>query len=210
MPSTVDHIRSGESSPRATPEGLTSKQMSFVELAIDEVQQAHRFLETKAGLLLTFESSLLAILLTLIIENLGVIRPLLADIPVVYLQFLGVCTIVYLVILTAQMLTTISVIFPVESPEHCVRLEGCKPARLFFLCKTDSEGRIQPSVRRYLAKLKDMGHDEILQEYIFELEKLSTIRKLKSDQLIRSFRLLKVLIAGAVLLGLLTLIGFFV
>ena len=52
-----------------------------------------------------------------------------------------------------------------------------------------------------------MGEDDIGKEYVFELLKLSYIRKIKSDGLALSFRFLGALIIGITILGFLLALG---
>jgi len=64
-----------------------------------------------------------------------------------------------------------------------------------------------PSVPAYFAQLAKMGEDDIGKEYVFELLKLSYIRKIKSDGLALSFRFLGALIIGITILGFLLALG---
>jgi hypothetical protein len=187
------------------------RRIEFLTLAIEEVQQTNRFLDTKASLIAAFVSSLLVVVLTILIdtEKIEAIQALLLQIPLGYLVLLIVYMAVYAVALTAQVLITLRVIFPHEFPEKHVDLGDYMPRRLFFLFKVDRNGKMQPSVPDYSALLNQMSEDDIINEYVYELEKLSYIRKVKSDRLMRSFRILGGLVVGMAVLGILVVVGTF-
>jgi hypothetical protein len=67
--------------------------------------------------------------------------------------------------------------------------------------------RIEPSVSGYFSQLAAMSDDDITKEYVFELSKLSYIRKAKNDGLALSFRFLGALIIGIAVFGLLLALG---
>jgi hypothetical protein len=185
------------------------KRIEFISLAIDEAQQTNRFLDTKASLIAAFESSLLVIFLSILIDTgkLKAIQAFLLQIPMGYLVFLVVYLAGYVVVLIVQILITLKVIFPHEFPEKHVDLGDYQPRRLFFLFRMDRNGKMIPSVTDYSAQLNQMSGEDIVNEYAYELEKLSYIRKVKSDRLICSFRILGGLIVGIALLAVLVVVG---
>lgn len=187
-------------------EGLDKRRqekVEFLTLAIQEAQQTNRFLDTKASLIAAFESSLLVIFLSILIdtERLQAIRAFFLQVPVAYLVPLIIYLVLYLALLIVQILITLRVIFPQEFPEDHVELGDYQPRRLFFLFRMNEDGKMAPSVEEYLERLREMEEEDIVSEYVYELEKLSYIRKLKSDRLTRSFRILGALIVGVVLLS---------
>jgi len=181
----------------------------FLIKAIEEVQETNRFLDTKAGALIVFESSLLAIAAYSLFDKstLELMQILVNRVAIGYLVFLMICFICYLIALITHILLSLKVILPQENPETHVDFGGFQPKRLFFLHKLDEKRRLKPSVVEYSMQLTDMSDDDIINEYIFELLKLSYIRKTKSDRLAFSFRFLAFLIVGIVMLGLLLALG---
>ena len=181
----------------------------FLKSAIKEAQETNRFLDTKASILVAFESSLLVILVSILIdtEKLQTIQTFLSQIPTGYLVFLIVYTILYVVTLIVQILISLKVVLPKESPESHVNTGDYQPRKLFFLHQTDSNGQITPSIAKYSALLEQMSAQDIIAEYVFELQKLSYIRKVKNDNLGLSFRILNGLIIGTVLFGLFFIAG---
>jgi hypothetical protein len=181
----------------------------FLVKAIEEAQATNRFLDTKAGTLIVFESSLLAIALYSLLDQstLEWIQALARQVPIGYLVVLAACFICYVVGLVVHILLSLRIILPAENPEAYVAQDGFRPQRLFFLHRLDEEGRLRPSVVEYSMRLSGMDDDDIINEYIFELLKLSYIRKVKSDRLSFCFRLLAFLIVGIVVLGLLLALG---
>jgi hypothetical protein len=203
-----------ETAPSADEENETASaniqtKAEFLKTAIEEAQETNRFLDTKASILVAFESSLLVILVSILIdtEKLQTIQTFLARIPPVYLIFLIVYTILYVVVLIAQILITLRVVLPKESPERHVNIGDRQPKKLFFLYETDSNRQIAPSTSEYSTRLGQMSEQDIIDEYVFELQKLSYIRKKKHDSLALSFRILNGLIVGTVLMGLFFIVG---
>lgn len=181
----------------------------FLIQATGEVQETNRFLDTKAGALIVFESSLLAVAVYSLFDKsaLELMQALANQVAVWYLVFLVVCFICYIIMLVAHILFSLRIIFPQENPEAHVDLGDFQPRRLFFLYKLDEKRRLRPSVVEYSTQLAGMSDDDIINEYVFELLKLSYIRKLKSDRLAFSFRFLEFLVVGIVALGLLLVLG---
>jgi len=116
-------------------------------------------------------------------EKLQTIQTFLSQMPGGYLVFLIVYTILYVATLIAQILISLKVVLPKESPESHVNTGDHQPKKLFFLHQTDSNGQITPSTPKYSALLEQMSEQDIVAEYVFELQKLSYIRKVKNDNL---------------------------
>jgi hypothetical protein len=181
----------------------------FLIKAIEEVQETNRFLDTKAGVLVVFESSLFIIAVSSLADTsvLQLIQNLISRAAPGYLIFLAAYLIIYIVALTIHILITLKGIFPQRNPEAHVELGDSQPRRLFFLFELDENEKIRPSLPEYIARLASVSDDDIIQEYALELSKLSYIRRKKSDSLRLSFRLLSVLIVGAVVFGFLLALG---
>lgn len=182
-----------------------SVKIDFLVKAIEEVQETNRFLDTKAGVVVIFESSLLAILLSGLIDKtvLEHIYYLQTNSPKGYFIFLVVFAVVYILGLIVHILLTLKVIFPSESVEDHVDISDFEPRRLFYLYELNKKDVIQPSLVDYAENLAEMTTDEIIKEYIFELLKLSYIRKKKRDRLAFSLKYLGVLILCLVFFGIL-------
>jgi len=186
-----------------------SAKVEFLIKAIEEVQETNRFLDAKAGVLVAFESSLLVIAISSLSDNsrLQLIKNLMAGGAGWYSLLLMVYFTVYVIALLGHILITLRVIFPAENPESHIVLGDFEPKRLFFLHQLDQNQQMTPSVPAYFAQLAKMGEDDIGKEYVFELLKLSYIRKIKSDGLALSFRFLGALIIGITILGFLLALG---
>lgn len=183
----------------------------FLIQAIQEVQETNRFLDTKAGAQIVFESSLLAISVYSLFDKstLELIQTLANNIQTQFWILLIVCFVFYMVVLVIHILLLLRIIFPQENPENHVDLGDFKPRRLFFLHKLDAKQHIRPSLDEYSAQLTNMDKDDIINEFIFELLKLSYIRKVKSDRLAFSFRFLAFLVVGIAVLGVLLVASLF-
>jgi len=181
----------------------------FLIKAIEEVQETNRFLDTKAGVLVVFESSLLIVAVSSLVDasRLQLIQSLISRVAIGYLMLLAVYFIGYVIALVVHILITLRVIFPRETPEAHVELGDFQPKRLFFLHKLDQNQRIKPSLPEYSAQLSAMSDDDIAKEYAFELLKLSYIRQRKSDGLALSFKFLSALLIGIVVFGFLLAFG---
>ena len=181
----------------------------FLIRAIEEVQETNRFLDTKAGVLVAFESFLLAFAAFSVVEKsvLDSVQNVFDEAPGSYVFILGASFAGYLIALVFHVIYTLRVIFPQENPAHHVVYEGFQPHGLFFIYELDEQQQIQPSIPAYARALTEMSDSDILQEYAFEFLKLSYIRKHKSDGLMVSFWLLQTLIVGTALLVLLYVLG---
>lgn len=186
-------------------------KIGFLVKAIEEVQETNRFLDTKAGVLIVFETSLLAVAVYSLFDKSTVefVRDFTNRITVGYLVFMVFCFVSYIVALIIHILLSLRIIFPQENPELHVDLTDFEPKRLFFLYKLNGNQQLRPSVMEYSKQLVSMNDDDITNEYIFELLKLSYIRKLKSDRLKFSFHYLAFLIVGIMLLAFTIVFGLF-
>jgi hypothetical protein len=181
----------------------------FLLKAIAEVQETNRFLDTKAGVIVMFESSLFLILVSSLLDvsRLQLIPAFVSQAATEYLILLTAYLTSYVIALVVHVLVTLRVIFPKQNPESCVKLDDFQPKKLFFLHKLDQNGRMEPSVPEYYAELATLSDDEVDKEYVFEFIKLSYIRKIKYDGLARSFKFLNILVIGAAVFGLLVAFG---
>ena len=184
-------------------------QVEFLAHVIDEVQQTNRFLDTKASILVALESSLLVMLASFLFDagRLQVVQAFLLQIPRWCIVLLLIYSVLWIAALLVQIVFTLRTLIPMESPDRHVDVSGYRPRGLFFLYNLDRNGRMIPSVTEYSFQLSQMSKEDIVNEYVFELEKLSYIRKTKGDLLARSFRVLGGLIVGITVLGLLLFVG---
>ena len=170
-------------------------KIEFLIHAIKEAQTTNDFLDKKAGVMVALESSLVAIVVNNSVnyDNSQILKNLFeAHSPGLILLLL------FMVGVLLHILFTIKVILPSESPEAHIDLGDYQPKRLFFLHKLNSKQKITPSHPDYIAQLSAMSDEELTKEYTFELLKLSYIRKMKSDNLTRSLKFLKLLLVGIV------------
>jgi hypothetical protein len=187
------------------------EQVDFVLNAIEDANETNRFLETKAGVLIAFETSFLAIAAYSLFDKsaLELIQALVSGVASWFLVLLAVYFVGFLVALVMHILFTLRVIMPQEAPEAHVHLGDFEPKRLFFLFKLDQDQKLGPSVTEYSQQLAAMSEAEITSEYVFELLKVSYIRKAKSDRLNASFRYLRYQIIGIVVFAILVALGMF-
>lgn len=182
-----------------------SEKMEFLLKAIEEVQETNRFLDTKAGVVVVFESSLLIMVATSLMDQSvsDLITSIQKNTSTGYFIFLLVFIGVYLAALIFHILHTLKVVFPQESPNQHVDVTDFAPRNLFYLYELNKKDIIQPSVMEYAKKLKKMDDVDITNELIYELMKLSYIRKKKNDRLAFSYRFLGFLIVSLVIFGIL-------
>jgi hypothetical protein len=187
------------------------EHVDFVLNAIEDANETNRFLETKAGVLIAFETSFLAVAAYSLFDKstLELIQTLVSGVASWYLVLLVVCFVVFLIMLVMHILFTLRVTMPQEAPEAHVDLGDFEPKRLFFLHRLDKDQVLGPSVTEYSEQLAAMSEADITGEYIFELLKVSYIRKAKSDRLSASFRYLRYQIVGIVVLAILFALGVF-
>jgi len=183
-------------------------KMDFLFKAIDEVQQTNRFLDAKAGFLSGFESALLVVVISTILDKNKI--QLLFDLynnQRWYFIFLVGYIVLYVISLVMHIFLTLQVIFPSENPGSHIELGDFKSRNIFFIHKLGKNGKIFPPLSLYSEELTKMSQEDIKNEFIFEFLKLSYIRTLKSDRLKFSLRFLYILITGIVILGLLFVFG---
>lgn len=181
-------------------------QNEFVLSAIQDVQETNRFLDAKAGVLIAFETLLLAFAISCLHEDLGsaLIKKLFNHGPSWY----GIMLLGYLTLFTFALLwlifRTIKIISPSRKPE--IELGTHEPKALFYLNEL-KHGKLAKSFAEYKKDLSEMNEESISDEYIFEFLKLSFLRKVKSESIALSLKQLFGMILGIVLLGLLFVLG---
>jgi len=177
------------------------RKIEFVLKSIEEAQETNRFLDTKAGVLVVFESSFLALIAGSLFNTstYEMLQYIISRFALGYSLFLGIYFGLFVVVLGVNVILTLRLMFPAESPEEHIDTKGFEPRRLFFVSELDEDKRLRPSVVEYSTELANLRDGDILQEYIFELLKLSYIRNLKQARLATSFRLLQVLIIAIAL-----------
>jgi hypothetical protein len=166
-------------------EEIAENRFEFVYKAIEEVQESNRFLDTKAGLLVVFESSVFVIIIAGIFEQSAITfyRQLLSQLSPGWEILIKGVVILYLLSICLQILYTLRTIFPSEAPHLHVNLGSFSPTELFYQYKLDSNDRMATSVVQFSKQLCEMDRGDILMELTYEFLKLSYIRKKKSDRL---------------------------
>ncbi|NTW09593.1 MAG: hypothetical protein HGA28_08515 [Anaerolineaceae bacterium] len=182
---------------------ITELKTRFLLEAMGEAQQTNRFLDAKAGVLVSFESALLFLVVAIIFDSrrFAEIKGTILSMPAWNSALILVYCAVYLSILIAHIIYTLRALSPARDPEQHVSMGGYKSKRLFFLKRDDSSGKIQPSVAEYAGRLSSLKDREVIHELVFELMKLSYIRDVKSERVQRSLEALKYLIVGTVVFG---------
>jgi hypothetical protein len=186
-------------------------RIDFLTRSIEEAHRTIRFTDMKAAGLVIFESLLLVVAIAGFAGNpmRGLVRNLIEEGVIWYAALILATFILYAMALVVHILLTIRVLLPVDKPELHVNLGDFDPVGLFYLGRLDEERRITPSVSAYGETLGEMGEEEMAGEYIFELQKLAFIRRIKGDRLALSVLLLAGLIIGVTMFGfLLAIAGF--
>ncbi|MBE0669647.1 MAG: hypothetical protein IH588_03590, partial [Anaerolineales bacterium] len=182
---------------------LYSKQREIIDLkteflleALNEVQETNRFLDAKAGVLVSIETTLLFVVVAMIFdsEKFIAIEHTLKSMPLWNSLLVLLFCAIYLTFLVAHIVYTVKVLNPLKNPEKFVQIDGYKPKGLFFLGKNKTNGKIHPSMKEYVKQLSTLKDSEILNELVFELMKMSYIRDTKSERVENSLSLLKYLI----------------
>jgi len=186
-----------------TRQEISSIKIQFLLEAIQEAQQTNRFLDTKAGVLVSFESALLFLVVATVFDSqrFTEIKATILSMPVWNSALILAYCAAYLLTFVAHIIYTIKVLGPSKDPQEYVRMEGYKPGGLFFLTKDKSDGKIHPSVKAYAGRLASIRDSDVINELIFELMKLSYIRDTKAGRVQRSLEVLKYLIVGIVVFG---------
>jgi hypothetical protein len=186
-------------------------KIDFLTHSIEEAHRTIRFTDIKAAGLVIFESLWLIIAIAGFAGNpmRQLVRSLIDQGVIWYAALILATFILYAMALVVHILMTIRVLLPVDKPELHVNLGDFEPVGLFFLGRLDEEGRTKPSVSEYGETLGEIGDEEMGGEYIFELQKLAYIRRIKGDRLSLSVLLLAGLIIGITMFGfLLAIAGF--
>ncbi|MCL4273696.1 MAG: hypothetical protein KJZ77_07480 [Anaerolineales bacterium] len=182
---------------------VNGAKMLFLLEAIKDVQETNRFLDTKAGVLVGIESTLLFAVVATIFDSqkYTAIKETLLSIPLWQSVSILIYCLIYMFILIFHIIYTLRVLEPSKSPEMFVNVDGFKPKRLFFLSIDTTLKQITPSLKQYASQLRAIKEDDITNELIFELMKMSYIRDNKSSRVQFSIGFLKYLIAGVLLFG---------
>lgn len=174
----------------------------FIFESILEVQETNRFLDAKAGVLITIETTLLFVVVSNIFDSqkYAPIKATIQAMPQWLSTLILVYCIIYMTLLIFHILYSLRVLYPTKDPSVFVDTGSYKPRNIFFL-KTGRNGKIAPSLKDYAKTVNSSTDDDIINELIFELMKLSYIRDMKSSRIQNSIRFLNVLIVGVVIFG---------
>ena len=182
----------------------------FLFEAIEQVELTNRFLDTKAGVLVSIESTLLFVVVGLLFdsEKFNAIKASILTMPFMgALILLSYCTI-YVLALVAHILYTIGVLNPTKNPQKHVQTGDYRPKGLFFLGKDKTTGKITPSLDDYVDQLAGCSEQDILSEVTFEFMKVSYIRDAKADRIHNSLMVVRYLIVGIMVFGIILVISY--
>lgn len=182
----------------------------FLFEAIEQVELTNRFLDTKAGVLVSIESTLLFVVVGLLFdsEKFNAIKASILSMPFMGALILLLYCTLYVLVLVAHILYTIRVLNPTKNPQQHVQTGDYKPKGLFFLGKDKSTGKMTPSLGEYVKLLGDCSEQDILTELTFEFMKVSYIRDRKADNIHTSLGILKYMIAGIMVFGVILVISY--
>jgi hypothetical protein len=182
----------------------------FLFEAIEQVELTNRFLDTKAGVLVSIESTLLFVVVGLLFdsEKFNAIKASVLTMPFMGALILLLYCAIYVLVLVAHILYTIRVLNPAKNPQMYVQTGNYKPRGLFFLGKNKTTGKMTPSLEEYVSQLGDCSEQDILSELTFEFMKVSYIRDKKSDNIHNSLSILKYMIAGIMVFGIILVLSY--
>jgi hypothetical protein len=180
-----------------------SEKSQFLITAIEEVQHNVRTIDTRAAVIIAFESTLLVIAVIGIISGsfFQVIRNLVENGVIWYAALILATFVLYVMSLIVHVLMTIRVVLPIDDAADHVITDNFEHKGMYFLEELDRARSILPPATKYAEQLNEMGEEELNNEYIYELLRLSYIRRVKSDRLSFSFLLLGGLILGITAFG---------
>lgn len=185
-------------------------QTKFLMEAINEVQMTNRFLDTKAGVLVSIESTLLFVVVAMIFDTqkFETIKQAILAMPPILAIFILLYSIIYVVVLVIHIIYTIRVLSPHRNPEAFVQNGGTRPKGLFFLTRDRITGIIKPTIREYVDQLSACSEQDILAEFTYEFMKLSYIRDDKAHNIQVSQNILRYLIVGIMVFGIILLVSY--
>jgi hypothetical protein len=175
----------------------------FVTRALADAEAESRYLDLKAGLMVITETILLGIAIAGLASNplFSLVTTLMEGGATWYAAVLVALFILVAVALIGHILLTLRVLLPIPRPERHVDLGEFIPSGLYLLDDLDAGRRVVPSVAEYGRQLAEMSAETLTNEYIFELQKRSFVRRVKSDRLGLAFSLLGVVIIALALYG---------
>ncbi|KJE98276.1 hypothetical protein, variant [Capsaspora owczarzaki ATCC 30864] len=191
---------------RRTRPRATKLHIDFLKTAIEDTQETIRFLDTKAGMIVAFES----VLLSGALFEAGGMEVLQALLNRGYSGFIGAMLfglLLFSAMIVYHVQLTLRAIFPAENPSKHVDNGGLEPPNTFLLWRMDKNGMMQPSLPTYLAQVTAMDEDDVATELSSQLLKLSYIRKRKQDILSKSFLWLFGLVIAFIAVQLLHLVA---
>ena len=182
----------------------------FLLEAISEAQTTNRFLDTKAGVVVSIESTLLFVVVATIfdIQKYQTIRDTIFSMSPFSAVLILVYCAIYVMILVAHIIYTIRVLNPSKNPGRFVQLAGYQPKGLFFLARDKATGKIRPTLEQYVDQLGGCSEQDILSELTFEFMKLSYIRDAKAENILNSMAILRYMIVGIMVFGLILVLSY--
>lgn len=175
----------------------------FVAHAIESAQAAIGNLELRAGFLVVVEAALLVVVISGLAGNplLALVRRLVEQNVVWYAALLLASFIIFAVALIIHIILTIRVILPIANPEMYITLGSFEPQHMYFLNQLDQSGRLTPSVSAYSEQLAELSDEELLEEYTYELMRVSYVRRIKGERFWVSLLFLAGLVIGLTVFG---------
>lgn len=178
--------------------------------AIEEVQETNLFLDAKAGILVSVETTLMFVLVAAIFDRdkFDAIKEMILSLPGWNSWLIILYYAVYLGLFIVHILYTVKVLSPIKNPQDHVQMDGFKPAGLFFLRRNRKSGKVEPTMQEYSRVFSSFTENDIMNELIFEFMKLSFIRDTKSDRVQASLKFLKFLIVGILVFGIVLVLSY--
>lgn len=166
-------------------EKIQDAKLNFLYKAIEDAQQAIRFIDTKASILFLF----FGIFVSMIGTGLPTYAKYYWHMPRSLQQLFVVMIVIFLFFVTVSIVLAIKVIFPRSNPSQHIKTASM-PKEIFYIYKLNSDWKdcfidrnktmLQTSFEDYFAKYKEMKDEfDIEKELIHELLKVSYIRELK-------------------------------
>lgn len=182
----------------------------FLFEAIEQVELTNRFLDTKAGVLVSIESTLLFVVVGIIFDSqlFTTIKQTVLSMPPWVASILLLYVAAYILTLVAHIMYTLTVLNPTKNPQKYVEIGDYQPKGLFFLGRNRTTGKITPSLDEYVNVLGDCSEQDILSEVTYEFMKVTYIRDSKSDRIHNSLKVVRYLIAGIMVFGVILVISY--
>lgn len=161
---------------------LKTDRLNFLFEAIHDTQQWIRFLDTKAGALALFITTILLLLTDSVIRKVSLFLNCLLTVKFGFLAIVLI-SILYVGLPIYILLLVFLILSPNINPMKHIKKKDKDILGIFFLSTLDKEGNLAISLDNYYSTLQKANKEAIFNELIHEFMKLSYIRILKEKRM---------------------------